>query len=60
MPNEITITREAYTALVKEAHDSVCLKGLIANKRNNYGSLSHEEIKTLFSLYFEEKGEGEE
>lgn len=52
IPSNVTISREAYAALVKEAHDADCLKSLIEERYKNYGVISREDLKLLYALYF--------
>ena len=56
--NEITITAEAYTELVKKAHDGDCLKRALAHVRSGYNGMTYDEVKTLCALYAEEENNG--
>lgn len=49
---DISLSRARYQELLIAEHDCNCLKNLIFEKTEDYGSLSYEEICVLKQLYF--------
>ena len=55
--NFVTISMERYEQMIRAEHDANQLKALIEEKNENYGTLDHNEITCLHSIYFGYKEE---
>ena len=62
MPNEntITISVERFQQLIRAEQDANQMKTLLADKVENYGNFSRDEMKLLYTMYCNKKEETEE
>lgn len=54
---EINVIFERYEELLRAEHDANHLKALIADKVEDYGTFSREEMKMLYTMYCDKKEE---
>jgi len=53
----VVLPVDRYEQLVQGEHDAELLKKFIADKVENYGSVSREDMKLLYTLYCNKKEE---
>lgn len=54
---EINVIFERYEELLRAEHDANHLKALIADKVENYGTFTRDELKLIYTMFCEKKEE---